>query len=222
MSIVDLRRHCNSPPSIDPGSPSTLLCVPITPGPSSTAAASGTARPPGISSNHAVALMFAKAGFPVFPCDALSKRPLTPRGFHAATIDDRAITRWWREYPEALVGLPTSHFWVLDIDAKPSLATSIADLLELLGIAKATLAAACGLVVTTPGGGRHVYFARTPGVSIRTTAGDIAPSVDTRGHDADGRPTGYVIAPTCVLPDGRTYRVVQGSLASLFALGVRA
>ena len=222
MSIVDLRRRCKAPPSIYPSSPSNSLCVPITPGPNSTAAASGTARPPGISGNHAVALTFAKAGFPVFPCDAASKRPLTSRGFHAALTNDRAIGRWWCDHPEALVGLPTSHFWVLDIDAKPSLEKSIGGLLELLGISKVTLAAACGLVVATPGGGRHVYFARTPGVSIRTTAGDISPSVDTRGHDADGRPTGYVIAPTCVLPDGRTYRVVQGSLASLLALGAQA
>lgn len=186
-----------------------------------TPPATAPAAPLAISINHAVALTFASTGLPVFPCDPATKAPLTSRGFHDATTDLRQIRRWWRQHPGALVGLPTSHFWVLDIDAKPSLADSVSRLLGVVGFDRAALAASCSLVVATPGGGRHLYFARLPGVAIRTTAGDIAPGIDTRGHDADGKPTGYIIAPGCILPDGRQYRIVKGSLEALFTIGGR-
>ena len=178
--------------------------------------------PPSISSNHAIAIAFARAGISVFPCASGTKAPLTARGFKDATSDERPIARWWRQDPGALVGLPTSCFWVLDIDAKPALADSMAALLELLLMDEPTLVAACALVIATPGGGLHLYFARTTGVAIRTGAGDIASGVDTRGHDADGRATGYIIAPGCVLPDGRAYRILKGTLGSLFAMGGRS
>lgn len=80
---------------------------------------------------------------------------------------------------------------------------------------KADLAACCGLIVATPGGGRHLYFKRTVGVAVRTAAGDLAPNIDTRGHDARGNATGYIVGAGCSVPDGRDYRVVSGTVAAL-------
>lgn len=48
---------------------------------------------------------FARAGFPVFPCSH-DKRPLV-KWKEAATTDDAAICQWWRDWPGAMIGLPT-------------------------------------------------------------------------------------------------------------------
>lgn len=173
------------------------------------------AKQPVVSHNHAVALAFARTGLPVLPCDQVTKRPLISLGFKGAITDERKINSWWRRWPDALVGVPTWKFWVLDVDAKPALADSMARLLDQLVVDKSALAASCGLVVATPGGGRHLYYRRTAGVGIRTAAGDIALGVDARGHDVHGKPTGYVIAPGCVLLDRRGYRIVSGALDAM-------
>lgn len=165
----------------------------------------------------AVALTFARAGFPLIPCCPRTKRPRVLLGFKAATINERRIMDWWQRWPDGLVGLPTSAFWVLDIDAKPSLAESMTALLDAARITRVALAAASALVIETPGGGRHLYFRRTPGVAVRTAAGDIAPGNDTRGHDERGKATGYIIALGCVLPNGRCYRILKGSVDALIS-----
>ena len=75
---------------------------------------------------------FAKR-FSIFPCRARietitdngrtrtyhPKSPLTHNGFHAATQEPTEIRAWWRQWPEALVGVPTgqaSGLVVLDYD----------------------------------------------------------------------------------------------------------
>jgi hypothetical protein len=50
--------------------------------------------------------------------------------------------------------------------------------------------------VTTPRGGRHLYFTAPPGVHLRNTRNVIAPNIDTR---AEG---GYVVAPGSAIPEG--------------------
>ena len=77
-----------------------------------------------ISHNGAVALAYAEAGIPVFPCAASGprcKQPLTEHGHHDATTDLDQIRRWWTRWPDALVGIPTgpdSGVWVLDVDGR--------------------------------------------------------------------------------------------------------
>ena len=165
--------------------------------------------------NYTSAAAHARAGLRVLPGCPQKKRPLIANSFKDATSAPDQVWRWWRRWPSALAGIATTHFWVLDVDAKPSLTDSLAGLGAALRMPAEDLISACGLVVGTPGGGLHFYWRRTPGLSIRTTAGDIARGIDTRGHDRQARPSGYIIAPGNVLPDGRRYHVVHGSHDSL-------
>ena len=66
------------------------------------------------------ALELGAQGMPVFPCDPASKQPLVATGFKAATTDPTTITTWWKQWPQAMIGVPTgepSGVFVLDIDA---------------------------------------------------------------------------------------------------------
>ena len=59
------------------------------------------------------ALRLAAMGRPVFPCKSaaygkeLHKTPHTINGFKDAVTDPDRIREWWRQYPDALVGVPT-------------------------------------------------------------------------------------------------------------------
>lgn len=149
---------------------------------------------------HALALSYARDGWPVLPVCPLTKRPLTVRGFHDATSDVATIHQWWRRSPSALVAIPTgptTGLWVLDVDGAIGRA-SLAALMARLGF---DLPADLSPVITkTPSGGLHIYFKLRPGEAPRTRAGDIGTGLDTRGEG------GYIIAPGNVLPDGRCYR----------------
>lgn len=66
-----------------------------------------------------VAANWARAGFPVFPCNPATKAPLTPHGFKDATADLQTVAAWWQAHPNALVGLATgeaSGLFVIDLD----------------------------------------------------------------------------------------------------------
>ena len=75
--------------------------------------------------------------FPIFPCGP-DKRPRVASGFHAATQDEKQIRQWWRQWPDALVGVPTGQTTgLVVIDYDPDKATSathswIAEHTELL------------------------------------------------------------------------------------------
>jgi hypothetical protein len=136
------------------------------------------------------AFAYATVGRSVFPCrwkEPGRKRPLTPHGFHDASQDPAIITKWWRQWPEALIGMPTgpaSGLVVLDIDIKDPRANGF-DTLEDLGhsILPETP------MVHTASGGLHVYF-DAGDRELRNSAGLIGPGLDVRG---DG---GYVILPS--------------------------
>ena len=59
-------------------------------------------------------------GWPVFPCKAESKSPLTPQGFKDATTDPAQIRASWSRWPNAMIGTPI--VIGLQIDATQSLA----------------------------------------------------------------------------------------------------
>lgn len=91
---------------------------------------------------------------PVFPA-AQNKRPLVKTGFHAATQDEKQIRAWWREWPDALVAVPTGQttgLVVIDFDpdkANSSTRTWLAENTELLLGTRSH---------KTPRGGFHYVF----------------------------------------------------------------
>ena len=63
------------------------------------------------------ALALAERGISVFPCQPDNKKPYTMRGFKDAVTDPAAIEAWWKQWPDALVGVPAGHkFVALDLD----------------------------------------------------------------------------------------------------------
>jgi len=144
----------------------------------------------------AAALGYAAGGWPVFPCHAETKRPLTKHGFQDASTDPRVIRAWWARHPDAMIGVPTGPAigaWVLDVDDP------------------ATFEAACEIALPNTrrcrtGKGYHLYFAwddTAPVINAQRTAKawgiPVLPGADVRG---DG---GYVILPPSLHPSGKPY-----------------
>ncbi len=144
------------------------------------------------------ALFYAGKGLSVFPCNARDKTPLTPKGFHDATVSVDIIRAWWANWPDAMIGMPTgekTRFWVLDIDDPEA------------------FEAACTIPLpptrrVDTGKGYHLYFKYDPAKPVRNAQKHpkrgwpfpTLPGAETRG---DG---GYVIVPPSIHPNGRQYQ----------------
>jgi len=141
------------------------------------------------------ALGYAAQGIAVFPCD-VDKSPLTQHGFHAATTDPATITRWWTQWPNAIIGVSCgdSRLAVVDIDVKngaPGM-QSWAALTEEYGQEMALTRAA-----NTPSGGLHLWY-RMNGRDIRSSQGKLGLGIDVKALG------GYVIAPPSAI-GGKAY-----------------
>jgi hypothetical protein len=141
---------------------------------------------------------------PIFPCGP-DKRPLVATGFKAATKDLRQVEIWWRQWPDALIGVPTgaaSGFFVIDVDAPGAEHGDVDGLLAWDKLTKGR-----PLPPTrrheTPNGGLHILFKYDPARPVTNSRGALPEGVDVRG---DG---GYVIWPPSKLPDGRAWRVQE-------------
>lgn len=116
--------------------------------------------------------------YPVFPCRlhptqilwrgerkvVKAKSPLTPHGFQDASQDPDQIRAWWREHPDALVGVPTgpaTGFLVVDYDEYK------ADAAAKDWIAENSVALCETRSHATLSGGRHYLFRVTPTVEYR-------------------------------------------------------
>ena len=134
---------------------------------------------------HALAL--ARQNVPVFPCvnaptnPERDKIPLISKknggnGFKDATTEFSVITRWWRRWPDALIGVPTgARFVVLDVDLQHPEAREWF----------VTAALPETRTHFTRSGGRHLLF--RPHAQVRCSTGTICPHIDTRGAG------GYII-----------------------------
>src|SRR5690349_14527155 len=107
----------------------------------------------------ALALQYARRGWPVFPCDPNDKRPLIKHGFKDATTDESVITGWWKRWPLAMIGVPTGNAvgaFVIDLDPKEDkdADTLLRDLVHAMGVAPPPVP-----ITKTPRGGYHLWFA---------------------------------------------------------------
>jgi hypothetical protein len=163
-------------------------------------------------SNLGVALRYAASGFKIFPCDS-NKRPFVPSWAAEATTDATRITAWWTAHPEALVGLPMKPHNLLTFDADRHNESED-------GVAH--FHAMCAQhdplpahpIVLTAGDGEHHIF-RQPAAKIGNRK--LGHGLETRGYkdDNDG---GYIIAAGSRLPDGRCWRLADGSPSLLNAV----
>jgi hypothetical protein len=145
-----------------------------------------------LSENGRAALVYAqRLGWPVFPCKPRGKVPLSPSGFKNATTDPHMIALWWKNWPDANIGIPTgkvSGFDVLDVDEGGD--DTLADLVTEHGEIPDTVESLTG------GGGRHILYRHQDGV--RNSARRL-PGLDIRGEG------GYIIAAPSVHESGRQY-----------------
>lgn len=161
------------------------------------------------------ALYYAQNGFRVFPvyeavrcsdgsfccaceqssvCPNAGKHPLTAHGFHDATTDKVEICRWWQQWPNANIGIPTGDgFLVLDVDILKGGDESLAALQRKYDKLPETRQALTG------SGGRHYWYRLPDGVKAPCFNG-VEDGVDVR---ADG---GYVVVEPSIHKCGNRYR----------------
>lgn len=145
---------------------------------------------------QSAALDHAARGWPVFPCNPETKRPLTEHGFKDASTNPAVIANWWKRWPSAMIAVPTGEAigaWVLDVDDP------------------AAFEAGCEIALPSTrrgntGKGYHLYFEWDPTTPIinaqRTSKGwgiPGLPGADVRGQG------GYVIVPPSIHPSGKPY-----------------
>jgi hypothetical protein len=138
-------------------------------------------------------------GWHVFPLAPMTKRqPVVKDWENRATTDPERITRCWTA-DRWNIGVATgpSRLVVVDLDMPKDGETGPDGQTALT-----TLAAERGgpipvtYTVTTPSGGKHLYYLAPAGTRLRNTAKHICPNVDTR---AGG---GYVVGPGSITEQG--------------------
>lgn len=161
----------------------------------------------------------ARCGFCVFPVKPLEKRPLVHRWDQVSTTRIDKIRRWWHARPDANIGIHAgaSDLVILDLDRgkpwdprhgeqPPGVTTGADALVDLaqrtgnVGDGSWMFDAPC---VVTPSGGEHRYYRAPSGVTIKPSAGVLAPWVDVRAG------TSYVVGPWSNAPL-RSYRPTTG------------
>lgn len=166
------------------------------------------------------ALAYVRRGWAVFPCRERdetvqlakggertfkAKAPYTGSGLKDATRDEQRVTAWWRQHPEALIGVPlgVNGLFVLDFDPRVDAETGEVFTLERLkDDLEAQMGCALPRSVTsmTQSDGVHVWFKQPEGEPIRNR-GNLPEHVDVRGLG------GYVcVAPSVMTETGARYR----------------
>lgn len=132
-----------------------------------------------------MALLYAEMGYSVLPLKPGSKEPmgkLVPRGHLDAVRNPQILTDWFRQHPEANLGiLPPENVLVLDLDEPSLLDKLIYEVGEGIGEAPRQ---------RTPRGGYHIFLRIEPlpseGPSLRAWS--------FPGMDLKGMGKGYVVA----------------------------
>lgn len=173
-------------------------------------------------------MRYADDGWEVFPlygivngrcecgtnCGSPGKHPRVPWST-AATTDPEQIEEWWRQWPNANIGVATgkrSGIYVIDIDNKASVELAPGVLtgegehsvrqkeMEIGPLSETKT------VVTGSGGTHLIYlYPQTDTTELMPNRSGILPSVDTRG---DG---GYIVAAPSLHISGNRYRWIEES-----------
>lgn len=152
------------------------------------------------------ALALAARGWHVFPCAVGGKQPaLRGNWQHHATTDPAQIRRWWttRPYNIGLACGPSSLVVIdLDVPREPGRASGAVALAGLCARAGQPYPGAT-FTVSTPSGGRHLYY-RAPARPVLNSTGRLAALIDIRANG------GYVIGPGSRIAD-RVYAVCNAA-----------
>lgn len=168
------------------------------------------------SHNHQVALTLAAKGIRVFPCRSSdgppgadgkpqwrAKSPASRvKWKEGATTDPEIINEWWTSDPSFLVGMPLEplNMVVLDPDRHPGAPDGVA---AFDALAERYPELKQAPYVETPQGRHHYY--RQPNPPLGNSQGKLPAGINVRGVG------GYVIAPGCILPDGRGWVLHAGN-----------
>ena len=163
------------------------------------------------------ALRAAERGWPVIPlhwvkngkcscgaqdCPNAGKHPLTAHGVKDATTDEERIRAWWRENPDANIGIAMGNgSGVVDVDPRHGGDESLHQMEEEYGPFPD------GPRARTGGRGQHLYFAVPPGVTVKSRVG-LRPGIDVIGEGS------YVVSVGSVHASGRKYLWQHGKTPS--------
>jgi len=146
------------------------------------------------SSKLEAALAHARAGFCVFPLVPNAKTPLIRNWPNLSTNEPRQIEAWWREWPDANIGICTTSRLVVDIDIKKGGKEAFTALLEEKRLLNEPMPSTWAS--RTRSGGTHLYFTLPHRVTVANSVEHICKGVDIRGEN------GYVVAPGSTIGDG--------------------
>lgn len=136
------------------------------------------------------AIGYAERGWPIFPCKP-SKEPYTRNGVLNATTDIKQIEDWWKEYPDANIGLDVGGAGMVALDLDDG--HSLQEIEAALGLQPQT-----GLISRTPSGGEHWFFSLLDEDDvIAASQSKVAPHVDVRSFHS------YVILPPSSTAKGK-------------------
>lgn len=154
------------------------------------------------------ALQYAERGWYVFPvhsmhgdkcscgrmCGRPGKHPRTQNGWKDATLSPDTIEKWWRQWPDANIGVACgpSGLLVVDVDPRNNGDETFADLETRHGVLPPTRTALTG------GGGQHYFFDVT-GVDGKFKGRILGQGVELQ---ASGQ---YVVVPPSNHASGRVY-----------------
>ena len=134
------------------------------------------------------ALAYARRGYRIFPVKPMGKMPLTSMGFKEASVSEAIITNWWKEWPEANIGLPGPEgLVVVDVDGDEGRQVLAAEDLSLPS----------SVWAITPRGSHH-WYSMPEGQEASPKVG-LFPGIDIRAFGS------YVVAPPSYGPDGVMY-----------------
>jgi len=142
------------------------------------------------------ALSLSSSGIPIFPVKP-DKKPYIKSWQDKATTDPLMVKKWWQQWPEANVAMPTgdkSGFVAVDVDVKNGV-----DGYESLSSIEAMFGGQSTRRIETPSGGVHLIYSCKQMVKTRT---GILGGIDIRG---DG---GYIVAQGSVI-NGSEYKVIH-------------